>query len=523
MGDTIAMSPFVTNVIGRPNNRITTDSLSKNSTIDLKRFVFRKPKNSIIGCLYDLKSKRNLSGNFFVDMDASEIQNPQLFGARVLFQGGRMGLVNRRGQIQSSINFINTNKRNMVEPLGFIAAFDQDGYAVFRTDVVPEKRGIQSAGALMKGAKHAEKGSMFFKPGKWGVINSKGDLLIPPIYKRISKVINGKVFAQNFKGKYGVLSVERDTIIPFVLDGFEVIEQNGETFYKSIKNHEKWCVVNPDGKVIAPSKYQVVRYLNQGYASVRRNKKWTLVNPEGKEVVAPQFDRIGKYCDGLVAVRKEGLWGYMDSTGAMVVEPQFRFAGTPTQGLMPVKIKGMYGVINRAGEVVIKPRFQNIINSRNGTFIVKRRKGFGLIDSKGKWLIHVKKGLLVKYSSMTYLKNEFILAKSPYSKSVYNATGKLIDDGVSHVETWEDTYVSYKKTGLFITIRNKHGKLISKKEYYGVKGFNEGCFTVYNDQGYFLIDTTGKQLLSGRSYFNLGVVSNGLISCLLYTSDAADD
>jgi hypothetical protein len=83
--------------------------------------------------------------------------------------------------------------------------------------------------------------------GKWGFINTKGEMVIPCIYDG----------AGNFS------------------EGLASVEQNG-----------KCGSINTKGEVVLPCIYDRVRDFSEGLAFVEQNGIWSVINTEGKVIVA---------------------------------------------------------------------------------------------------------------------------------------------------------------------------------------------------------------------------------------------
>lgn len=82
--------------------------------------------------------------------------------------------------------------------------------------------------------------------GKWGYINSVGQMVIRPRY---------------------------DSALPF-REGMAAVEQRG-----------KWGFVNLQGRQVCKCVYQEVRDFNYGYALVKKDGKWGAINEDGELIV----------------------------------------------------------------------------------------------------------------------------------------------------------------------------------------------------------------------------------------------
>ena len=83
--------------------------------------------------------------------------------------------------------------------------------------------------------------------GKWGLINTKGEGVIPCIYDEAT----------------------------WFSEGLARVGQN-----------DKWGFINTQGEVIAPCIYDNAWDFSEGLARVKQNDKWSIINKEGKVIVA---------------------------------------------------------------------------------------------------------------------------------------------------------------------------------------------------------------------------------------------
>jgi hypothetical protein len=103
--------------------------------------------------------------------------------------------------------------------------------------------------------------------GKWGFINTNGDLAVKVIYDTVSFFKNDRAFVK-YKGK--------------------------------------WGLIDQYGIAITDFKYDEIKIFSEGYAAVCINNKWGYINKNGQEVTAIIFD----YCSNI----ENGI-GYVDIRG----------------------------------------------------------------------------------------------------------------------------------------------------------------------------------------------------------------
>ena len=196
--------------------------------------------------------------------------------------------------------------------------------------------------------------------GKWGYINSSGQIVIEP----------------QFAG-----AEDKTTIMVFG------VRDAGAT----------WLTVSPEFPQVEP--------FSEGLAAVcdAQSGKWGYMDRAGTMVIKPQFGKAHGFSEGLAAVLVDGKYGYIDKAGSMVVKPQFDYGLAFSEGLARVTVGRKYGFIDKTGSMVIKPEFAWALSFSEGLAAVDRiawRRGnvlkgrpgyyegkFGYIDKTGKLVI----------------------------------------------------------------------------------------------------------------------------------------
>ena len=202
---------------------------------------------------------------------------------------------------------------------------------------------------------------------KYGAINSKGKVIIPTKYERLSSVwLKGKIYFKTYvKGK-----------------GYGLVDYNGDLIL--IPNYKKiW---------LADSIHYEYQYLYSNYLFIKNKKgKWGLMNSEGEWIFMPKFQDI-KYLYAkkmLFWVKKSGKWGLLNQESNWVIEPKFQdIEGLNVKNFVKVKLSDKWGVLNEKNNWVIEPKFEDINElSVKGFVRVKLADKWGILDFEGKYLL----------------------------------------------------------------------------------------------------------------------------------------
>lgn len=257
--------------------------------------------------------------------------------------------------------------------------------------------------------------------GKWGFINTSGDVVIPCIHDEVLYLDTDKVKVK-YKGKWGAVNTSGEVMIPCVYDEFSylVSEFNCETYIHDIAyamNNEKWGVINATGEVIIPCVYDEVKseidcedesdldvsnVLNVKYSVehysdvltgiiVQHKGKWGHIDARGKSVVPFIYDYIPIGHDGFSGiVQLNGKWGLVSTSGDTII-PCIYDDVDYYNGIAHVMKNGKCGLIDLSGKVIIPCLYDEIdwwdLCSDYSKVKVKQNDKWGIVNSSGKLVI----------------------------------------------------------------------------------------------------------------------------------------
>lgn len=152
--------------------------------------------------------------------------------------------------------------------------------------------------------------------------------VIPAAYKKLEFMLIeydcNILKAKGKNGKWGVLDFKGDTLIPFLFDAIETnYFSDGETAYIQCKKGKKWALYNQNGVCLIPlGAADTWRELTQsdGYAcliSYQSGIHYGAVAYNGKHILPPLFDEVNLYIpfgadqygrDRVVQLKQDGKW-----------------------------------------------------------------------------------------------------------------------------------------------------------------------------------------------------------------------
>ncbi|WP_312939601.1 WG repeat-containing protein, partial [Oscillibacter sp.] len=284
---------------------------------------------------------------------------------------------------------------------------------------------------------------------KWGLIDSKGNEIIAPVYDDISDISDGMIKVgrdlANVPTIYGelgkrefsffdttgkeVLSLDYDSVEDFS-EGLALVGRQ----YKYVDNSfgkgvtiiaTKYGFINKSGKEVIPLIYDNVAAFreslptfgsltpsvrkgekfgfSEGLAVVCKDDKWGAIDTQGKVVIPFTYERMEMFFEGMAKVSKNGKVGFVNKQGKVVVPIKYDYANDFCNGLAVVSKDGGYdkngrsldvsGAVDKQGKLVIPMIYDYIHDFSEGLAVVSKRVGdgydvkSGFIDTSGKLVV----------------------------------------------------------------------------------------------------------------------------------------
>lgn len=131
---------------------------------------------------------------------------------------------------------------------------------------------------------------------KWGILLKK-DTIVKPIYEATT-IFRSKYILIKSKGKWGLLNQKGETIIPIAYDNiFDIDKTNDKIFY--VKNNDKVGLVNIEGQEVVPPIYDNIRRFNDDYFELSLNQKYGLATTE-KVIFPTIYTLLGSFTRGKI-------------------------------------------------------------------------------------------------------------------------------------------------------------------------------------------------------------------------------
>ena len=288
----------------------------------------------------------------------------------------------------------------------------------------------------------------FERDNLWGYVNAAGDVVIPPKYPWAEAFHDGLAWVQ-MKGhaleadaRWGVIdttgrTVIRPTYTQMTSDNGEMEAfHNGLAMVQSLGKSDMglYGYVDRTGRMVIPPRFTLASPFSEGIAAATESgfrgvQQWGFIDRSGKWLIQPKFSWASEFVNGLAAVTLDGRCGYIDHAGKMVVVPPTPAGekdcatvwGDFHDGLSRWRFGGKYGFIDRYGRTVIAPKFDLTFGFSEGLAAVKVGGEWGYVNTSGQMAIPLR-----HYQSAGAFHNGLARVTTKDGYGYINHTGEMV-------------------------------------------------------------------------------------------------
>lgn len=259
----------------------------------------------------------------------------------------------------------------------------------------------------------------------------------------------------------------------------------------------KWGYINRKGELEIMPGWDHADDFQDGVAVVAKiiNDKlmFGMINMQGEKVIPLQYEKLSPFSEDLAAACLNGVCGYISKSNLMAIPFTYEACGDFSDGRAFVKDKGWTIMIDNNGNTILTdqlmvsifhPKFKHRLAPAFGA---DERTGF--LNPEGRWGIPIQ-----FHSAGNFSENlAWAMVQEPAPDSQYG----------------------FKIKGGYI---DTTGNFIIKPEYDFGWDFSEGHAVVWKissdkqEKIWYIIDKSGKPVLSNLHYRSMGVLKNGLIA-----------
>ncbi len=279
--------------------------------------------------------------------------------------------------------------------------------------------------------------------GKWGVINSKGEIVIKADYEEAiiipdnSKDVFLCVYGVNYNdGTYRteVLNSEGkefitgyDAVLPL-----ENYDSNNNLWYEKdvllVKKDDKYGLIDFKGKELLKCEYdsiETLKGITNSYLA-KKDGKVGLIDNIGAVVIDTEYTDIKpvstKAEDGYIVTDDNKKMGVVKRNNSVVVELKYDdIKQICADDKYVVKEGSNWQIIDKEGNTYLQNKFDEVINMQSNGITIKKDNKYGVID-----LDTAEEKIPVKYQDMSYAFDNNYIYKENNLYGVMNISGETV-------------------------------------------------------------------------------------------------
>ena len=357
-----------------------------------------------------------------------------------------------------------------------------------------------------------------YRGGKYGIVNSNGDVLLKFSYDAISNYDNNSLYKITYNHKHG-LSDSRGKILADVIYS-EITYESSACIYLESDNLKGMCDIG--GNLVIPVYYDDIVYCANRIAMVKLGGKWYLLDCSNDELSFETYDEVYKITAGIQSdnhmiqgyyVVKNGKWGCVDSFGKTVIDIKYDALDKfDTFGRARVIFNNKFGVVDCGGKVII-PTAYDYIDTFDCLNVTVAQVGtkYGIID--------------YNHNVIADFEYDYIYPFKNATSTVAYKDGKfgIISTNGTHLTDFKYRYMEDFKDGMALAYDegygyiNHYGYEVIKMDHDEVKQGTTTSVFLKKQNRWALYSSSGYNL-TGYNFTSANNFSNGLAAVSVTTS-----
>lgn len=308
--------------------------------------------------------------------------------------------------------------------------------------------------------------------GKWGVINSYGDVVVKASYDEMIVIPDESqdLFICTYDVDYSngtyktkvINSKEKEIIKDY--DKIEAIanyDENQNIWYEKnvfrVQSNGKYGLINYSGKKLLGCDYDSINpvYGVENSLIIEKEGKYGLCDDSGNIVIEPNYKKVEKigndYKNGYIIVDSNDKYGIIGFDKEVILETKYdEIKGVCGENKYVIKENGKYVVINKLGEKILNKNFDDISEINKDNIIVSINGKYGVVNINGDTKINFN------YDKLKYVNENYYITKSGDKYGIVTLEGQTVLEPNS-------TNINYINSGDFIIADYiENGQVISK-------------------------------------------------------------
>jgi len=359
---------------------------------------------------------------------------------------------------------------------------------------------------------------------KWGVINSKGDIIIKPEYDEAIIIPDSTkdVFLCTYDVNYiegSYKSKVIDAKSKEIITGYDTIQAlenydaNNNLWYETdvllVSKEGKYGLVDFKGKELLKCEYDSIQALKgvKNSIIIQKDKKYGLVDHIGATIIEPEYKEIkpisDEYANGYIVTTTDNKMGVIARDKAVVVEAKYQdIQALYGNGNYVVKEGNSWQIVDSEGNTYLKGKFDSVKSIQGENVIVNSNKKYGVMTLSGETKIEAKYQDLTHSFDNNYIFQENskygiinlageVMLKPAYDSLIYRAESGIFEGDKQTAENTDfiGNDFTVKLSGILSEIDTELG-------YMKIRVGNE--YKYYN---FKFEEKTSKELLKGNTLF----------------------
>lgn len=266
-------------------------------------------------------------------------------GFIVKAEDGKYGVVDYSNQTvletkYDAIEKIHGNDMYVVKQAGKEILVKKDGTEQLNS-------GYDEIKAILKNADH---GIIYTKNGKYGVMKTTGEVIIPAEYEELREAKTGLLIAKQ-NGKYGIIDLQKETKVENKYISISYYEK-ADIYIAEKENYENDIVDNTFA--IRQSGLLTDLEEEKGYLALKQGEEYKYYNFKFEEKNITEIQTSNT----LFKSKKDGKYGFVDKEGKVIVDYQYDDVTEQNRyGYAGIKKDGKWGSIDKKGNIVQEPTY----------------------------------------------------------------------------------------------------------------------------------------------------------------------
>ncbi|MCI8397622.1 MAG: WG repeat-containing protein [Clostridia bacterium] len=298
-----------------------------------------------------------------------------------------------------------------------------------------------------------------YDEGKWGIINSYGDIVIKPTYDEMIVIPNPAqdMFICTYDVDYSsgsyktkVINAKSKEIIKDY-DKIEVIanyDKDQKVWYEEnvfrVQKDGKYGLVNYSGKKLLDCEYNSITPISgiENSLVIEKDSKFGLCDDAGNIIIEPNYKKIEKigndYKNGYIVINEENKYGIIGFDKSKILDTKYEeIKGISGENIYAVKENGKYVLINKSEEKITNKEYDDIAEINKEQIVVAKNGKYGVETLSG------DRKVKFEYDELVSTNDKYYIAKKGDKYGIVTSEGE-------EKLPCERTKITYVSSGNFV-------------------------------------------------------------------------